>query len=98
MSAFAPVDADPLAAFMPWVVDDERSLRRRILTFQQRAGTRARQCEDDRGRSIWWLICDVAAETAFAPALQSHLTEVLENLTRLALCAGAFERWENPRG
>ena len=98
MTAHAPVKADPIAAFMPWVTLDERSLRRRILAFQQRAGTRARHCDDDRARSLWWILADLASENAFASQPKDQLEELLATLTRLALCAGALERWESPRG
>lgn len=98
MNAPAAIKLDPVAAFMPWATLDERTLRRRMLAFQQRAGTRARQCEDDRARGLWWLICDLAAENAFAPQPKGQLEDLLATLTRLALCAGALERLESPRG
>jgi hypothetical protein len=66
MTAHAPVTADPVAAFMPWVEGTERNLRRRLLAFQHRAGSRARLCQNDRARSLWWTICDTAADNAFA--------------------------------
>lgn len=98
MTAHSPVRPDPVATFMPWAKPDERDIRRRVLAFQQRAGTRARQCNQDRARSLWWLINSLAGETAFAPMPPVDLEEVLTTLTRLALCAGAIERWEASDG
>jgi hypothetical protein len=98
MTAHAPIKTDPVAAFMPWVEDNERGLRRRLLAFQQRAGTRARTSDNDQARTLWWMICDTAAGNAFAPASPSHLQDVLAALSRLSLSADAFERWESPRG
>lgn len=98
MTLHSSIKANPVAAFMPWVEGTERDLRRRMLTFQQRAGTRARASESDRARALWWMICDTAASHAFAPSSPQHLQEVLTALTRLSLSADAFERWEVPCG
>lgn len=98
MSVHAPIKPDPVAAFMPWVEDTERGLRRRLLCFQQRAGTRAHIAESDPARTLWWMICDTAASHAFAPSTPAHLQDVLTALTRMSLSADAFERWENPHG
>lgn len=89
----APMKVDTLTSMMPWLSDDERKLRQRLLNFQQRAATRARQCRDARARSEWWLACDLAQEAVFAPALKNHLEERLHTIVRIALTAGALERW-----
>ena len=96
MNAHTTVKADPVAAFMPWVKPEERDLRRRVLVFQQRASTRACRSESDRARGLWWLIVEIAAETAFTPATAAHLEEVLQLLTWQAHCANGIERWEAP--
>ncbi len=98
MTRHAAIAPDPVAAFMPWVEDTERGLRRRMLAFQQRAGTRARLCEDDRARTLWWMICDTAASYAFAPASPAILHDLLKTLARLSLCADAFERGGSAHG
>lgn len=94
-SAPSQVRPDPVAAFMPWAQEEERSLRRRLLAFQQRAGTRSRQSEDDRARFQWMLAHEIAAESAFATAPAEHLQEVLQTITRIAMVAGSLERWSD---
>ena len=96
MNAHTTIEADPVAAFMPWVQPEERDLRRRVLVFQQRASMRACRSESDRARGLWWLIVEIAAETAFTPATTAHLEEVLQLLTWQAHCANGIERWEAP--
>ena len=96
MTAHSPIRPDPIAAFMPWSKPEERDLRRRVLCFQQRASTRAKQSGSARARSLWWLIVDIAAENALTSAPPGRLDEVLILLTRTALCAGALELWETP--
>ena len=98
MTAHSPVKADPIGALMQWVEGSERSLRRRLLAFQHRASSRARLCENDRARSLWWIICDTAADNAFAPAAPAHLEEVLRSLTYLSMAADSFQNWEDSRG
>jgi hypothetical protein len=83
---------------MPWARKDERALRRRLLAFQQRAGTRSRQSEDDRARFQWMLAHEIAAESAFAAAAPEHLEEVLQTITRIAMVAGSLERWSGCNG
>ena len=96
MNAYTAVKADPVAAFMPWVKPDERDLRRRVLVFQQRASMRACRSESDRARGLWWLIVEIAAETAFTPATAGHLEEVLQMMLWQAHCANRIERWQAP--
>ena len=89
----SPLKIDTLGTMMPWLSEEDRKLRQRLLSFQQRAGTRARQCQDDRARAQWWLACDLAQEMVFAPAPEGHIEERLRTITRIALTAGAMERW-----
>ena len=96
MTAHSPVRPDPLTTFMPWVKPDERDLRRRVLDFQQRASMRACRSESDRARGLWWLIVEIAAETAFTPATAGHLREVLQMMLWQAHCANRIERWQAP--
>jgi hypothetical protein len=87
---------DPIAAFMPWIVGDERALRNRLLIFRQRARTRARQSHDDLAYSQWMLARDLADMWATEPAPKDHLQDVLQTVARIALTAGAIERWSSP--
>lgn len=98
MNAPTTITTDPVAAFMPWASMEQRELRRRILRFQQRAASRATHCEDDRARGQWWLLCDLAAENAFASQSTIDLEALLALLTRLALCADGLERMGSSRG
>lgn len=98
MTVHAPVKPDPVAAFMPWVEEDERQLRRRVLKCQQISSTRATSATSDRARTLYWIACDIAAETAFAPAKPDHLKDVLATLARMFMAAGAIEGWSNDHG
>lgn len=98
MTAHTTVKPDPVAAFMPWVEENERQLRRRVLRCQQTASTGAINCTSDRARTLYWIACDIAAETAFAPASQDHLRDVIANIARLFMAAGAIEQWGDRHG
>lgn len=95
MNAPAAIALDPVAAFMPWEEPGKRALRRRILRCQQRAATRACQCESGRAKTQWWIIVALAAERAFAPASEEALRDLLALIARLALCADGLERLDS---
>jgi hypothetical protein len=98
MTACVPESADPVAAFMPWLGENERQLRRRILRCQQTSATSARTAGSDRARGLYWTACEIAGETAFAPASPEHLQDVIATLTRLFMAAGAIEDWSAAHG
>lgn len=98
MTVQTPVKPDPLASFMPWIEEDERQLRRRVLRCQQMSSSSARNATSDRARTIYWIACDIAAETAFAPATTDHLKDILATLARMFMAAGSIEGWSNNHG
>lgn len=98
MTAPSHKTADPISAFMSWVTEDERALRRRLLGFQQTAGTRARQTTDERARHEWKLAQQLASEHVFGPAGADRLQEVLRTVTRIALTANNLEDWSRVDG
>jgi hypothetical protein len=98
MTAHTQIKADPIAAFMPWVAEPERSLHRRLLNVKVGAACRAKHCANDRARSLWWLASDIAGENALEPTSRAHLEDVLRTVTRLEQCADALEHWEPRHG
>lgn len=93
MTVHTAVTAYPLATFMPWLEENERQLRRRILRCQQLSSTNATLVTDERARGIFWSACDIAAETAFAPVTGDRLRDVLATVTRMFMAANSIEGW-----
>ena len=98
MSAPAKINADLIAAFIPWVAERERDLHRRLLFVKKGAASRARQCVDEQARGFWWAACDIAGKHALEPYSRTHLEEVLRIVTYLQMCADSVEHWGAAHG
>jgi len=85
---------DPIGALMPWTSESERQVRNRLLKAQQFSARRARQTHSDIARSLLWLLNEIAAAHATAPAPVEALTDVADTLARLGTVVNGIERME----
>lgn len=82
---------DPIATFMPWLQDDERAMRQRILKARDTSAARAVLKAPSRSADLLWMANEIANERAFAPASMAELGDVVTALERLFSAARAME-------
>ena len=94
MTALSRIQADPIEIFWPNDAPGDKLLRRKLMAGQPWAAAHATRTQSATARALFWQICDICGQWAFAPATTDQLGDVVQAVGHMRKAAASFERAE----